>query len=163
MSQTAENILTAKPHLQIANEEIRIIAEGLSQVLDNESSSPVIENILFNKVTSLYYKKRVRLSFSLSDDFKKHFVMIRGLIEFHRSKSFSFHYDIKQKAFEADIDVAQLNHLQSFFNRISSWLKEEIRFKEALKIVLEFEHRYKIERASVYSLFKNINSLFAVG
>lgn len=163
MSQTAENILTEPQYLQIANEEIQIIADGLSPVLNNESGSPIIENILFNKVTSLYYKKRVRLSISLSDEFKKHFVMMRGLIEFHRSKSLSFYYDVKQKTFEADIDVNQLNHLQSFFNKVSLWLKEEIRFKEALKIVLEFEHRYKIESASAYALLKNSTSLATIG
>ena len=163
MSQTADNILIESQYLQIANEEIQIIADGFAQVLDNESSSPAIENILFDKVTALYYKKRVRLSFSLSEEFKKHFVMIRGLIEFHRSKSFSFHYDGKQKAFETDVDETQLKHLQSFFNKVSSWLKEEIRFKKALKIVLEFEHRYKIEKASVYTLLRNTTSLAAIG
>ena len=163
MSQTAENILSQSQYLQIADEEIQIIADGLSHVLDNQTGIPVIENILFDKVTSLYYKTRVRLSFSLSSQFTKHFAMIRGLIEFHRSKKLAFHYDRKQGTIEADIDLYQVADLQQFFDKVALWLKEEIRFKEALKTVLAFEHRYKLERASVYTLLKNTTSLATVG
>jgi hypothetical protein len=74
------------------------------------------------------------------------------LIEFHRSRVFSFVYNLKEKSFEIDIHSADLEKLQSFLAKIHQWLNHEIKFKEVLKKVIAFEDRYKIARDQIYDL-----------
>jgi len=97
----------------------------------------------------------MHFSFSLSEEFKKNFVLIKGLIEFLRSKNFSFEYNFAQKAIETDIEVSQLEDLRAFLHDVSIWLRQEIKFKETLKVILDFENRYKVAKAEVYALLKN--------
>ena len=81
--------------------------------------------------------------------------MIRGLIEFHRIRAFTFNYDLKQRLIVADIDIKDLPHLQSFLLKVLQWLKQEGQFRLALKIARDFESRYQLERESVYTILKN--------
>ena len=80
--------------------------------------------------------------------------MIKGLLEFHRSRHFSFEYNFAQKTIEADIEVSQLEDLRAFLHDVSIWLTQEIKFKETLKIILDFENQYKVARSLVYALLK---------
>jgi len=138
-------------YLQVVNKG----SENLSNhSLINVTDSSVIENILFDKVSPLYYKSRVYFSFSLSDKFKKNFVMIKGLLEFHRSRQFSFEYNFSQKTIDTDIEVSQLGDLRAFLHDVSIWLTQEIKFKETLKTILDFENQYKVARSLVYALLK---------
>ena len=73
MVHTAANILTEDQYLQIVSEAS--VRSGNSSN-DNNVKAPVIQNVLFDNVSPLYYKSKVRLSFSLSEEFKKHFVLI---------------------------------------------------------------------------------------
>jgi hypothetical protein len=151
MAQSA-SLPNADQYLQVVNEGLK---SHSNHSLINVDDSSFIENILFTKASPLFYKTRVHFSFSLSDEFKKNFVMIKGLIEFHRSRNFSFEYNSGQKVIETDIEVSQLEDLRAFLNDVSIWLKQEIKFKETLKVILDFEHRYKIAKSEVYALLKN--------
>ena len=156
MVQTA-NILTEEQYLQIVSRAS--VRSGNSSSDNTTVDQPAIKSDLFNNVSPLYYKSKVRLSFSLSEEFKKHFVLIKGLIEFYRSKNFSFEYNVAQKGIETDVEVSELQNLQTFFDTVLNWLHEELKFKKTLKVILEFEHRYKLEQTEVYSLFKNVASV----
>src|SRR5688572_1035468 len=135
MAQSASRS-NEEQYLQVVKRE----SENLSKhSVINVADPSVIENILFRKVSPLFYKTRVHLSFSLSEEFKRNFVLIKGLIEFHRSRHFSFEYNFAQKAIEADIEISQFGELQAFLHDVSIWLKREIKFKHTLKIILEFE------------------------
>ncbi len=127
-------------------------ASASNSSLINGGGAPVVENILFSKVSPLFYKTRVHLSLALSDEFKKNFGLIRGLIEFHRLKHFSFEYHFVQRTIETDIETSQLSELQSFLSDVSIWLTREIHFKNSLKVILDFENRYKLAKAEVYAL-----------
>ena len=147
-----ESLSNAEQFLQIVNTGSE---NHSNHSLPSVADSSFIENILFTKASPLFYKTRVHFSFSLSDEFKKNFVMIKGLIEFHRSRNFSFEYNSGQKVIETDIEVSQLEDLRAFLNDVSIWLKQEIKFKETLKVILDFEHRYKVAKSEVYALLKN--------
>jgi hypothetical protein len=151
MAQSA-SLSNAEHYLQVVNKG----SENPSDhSLPSVAGSSVIENILFSKASPLFYKTKVHFSFSLSEEFRKNFVMIKGLIEFHRSKNFSFEYNFAQKAIETDIEVSQVEDLRAFLHDVSIWLRQEIKFKETLKIILDFENRYKVAKAEVYALLKN--------
>lgn len=134
-------------YLQIEYQEVKDTATQSLIV----NALPPIENPLFDQISPLYYKTRVRLSLSLSEEFKKHFVLVKGLIEFHRSKHFSFEYQPSYKIIEIDIEIEQLEELQQFFGNVLTWTNQEISFKRALKLVLDFENRYKIAKAEAYA------------
>lgn len=153
--KTAAHVLTENQHLQISDNKYFSDTLDDSRVNHEDVSTAFIEDGLFKDVAPLYYRTRVRLSFALSEDFHAHFVMMKGLIEFYRSKGFTFQYNFKQRAIEIDIEVSQITELQQFLKKISIWLKEELRFKDALKRVLKFENQYKLERAAVYSSLRN--------
>lgn len=110
---------------------------------------------LFGKITIFHYKERIRLSFRLSDTYKSDFVLIRGLIEFRRTKDVHFAYDRGQRTLTTDITANQLHQLPSFFSGILDGIKSEKKFRHALKMALEFERRYKLERESLYEILRN--------
>jgi hypothetical protein len=157
MVQTAVNISTEEQYLQIARIENQSIADDLSyQSAKTFDSSFLIENTIFETAAPFYYKTRVRLSLTVSGEFKSHLAMIRGLIEFNRSRHFLFDYRFKQGTIETDIDISQVRDLQLLLKKLSIELKQEIQFKHALKTVLAFERRYKLERESVYSFIDGL-------
>jgi hypothetical protein len=123
-----------------------------SQSPGTVADASVIENILFGRVLPLFYKSRVRVAFSLSEEFKMNFGLIKGLIEFHRSRHFLFKYNFLQRTIATDIEASKLPELKTFLQDVSVWLTREIQFKKNLKTILEFENRYKLAQAEVYAL-----------
>jgi hypothetical protein len=160
MLQTAANILTENQYLQVADYDIEPISNDFLTT-EKDNHFPSLEKDVFGKVSPFYYRTRARLTFAISDGFRAHFIMIKGLIEFNRSKHFFFQYDAKQRIIETDLDVTQIGELQLFLNRITTLLKQEIQFKRALKLVLDLEHRYKVEMEGVYTLLNNTTSIAA--
>lgn len=145
---------------QIIREEqfLNIVANAQGNAPDNiaeNSEDDVSHNALFRKVTHFYYNTRIRLSFSVSETYKSQYVLIRGMIEFHRPKHFVFSYNKEQRLIEIDINVNELGELELFLSKVLVWLKKENQFRFALKIALEFETRYKLENERVYELMKN--------
>lgn len=140
--------------VQEINYDQNLINNNIALAAAQETKPAIFENILFSGVTPLYYNSRVRLSFSVADEFATKYAMIKGLIEFHRSKHFSFQYNVKQKTVEVDSDESHLPELQLFLNDVLLWLQQEIQFKNTLKAVLHFEKEYKLKSAAMYSLLK---------
>jgi len=112
-------------------------------------------NGLFNKVSPFYYKERVRLTLSVSDKSKPDFSLIRGLIEFNRPRNLAFYYDMKSRSVWIDISSSELDRLQKFLSLVFDLLVKERQFRHALKMAMEFENRYRLERDSVYGILKN--------
>jgi hypothetical protein len=150
MLQTAQ-LLKEEQYLTIAENDTANTNVGASEV---EFSSKSITINLFKKVSTFYYRSRIRLSFSVADEHKVEFVMIRGLIEFNRSKDFTFTYYLKNHTIETDIDASHLDKLQIFLSNVSILLEQENQFKLVLKEAIAFENRYKLEREGVYAILK---------
>lgn len=156
--KTAVQILTQDQYLQISDNTNFVVTKDSTQTSQKDVSISFVDEGLFNEVSPLFYRTRVRLSFSLAEEFRALFIVTKGLIEFHRSKEFLFHYNREQRTIETDIEISQLKELRQFLKKVSVWLKEEILFKDALKKVLKFEAQYKLQKEEVYGLFKNINA-----
>ena len=105
------------------------------------------------------YKERVRLHFSVAHSLPSEFTFVKGLIEFHRPKDFNFKYDRKQKTISIDVDLDQIDRLATFISGVEEWVRKEKQFRHALKMAIEFERRYQLERESVYAILKNSNGL----
>lgn len=107
--------------------------------------------------TSVHYKERVRLHFAVAGSLPSDFTLVKGLIEFHRPKEFAFKYDRKQNTIAVDIDLDEIDRLETFLFAIEEWVRKEKQFRHAPKMAIEFERRYQLERESVYAILKNSN------
>ena len=112
-------------------------------------------NGLYQKALPFYYRERVRLTFVVSDKFKRDFSLIRGLIEFHRPRNLVFSFDRKYTSVGIDISAHQLDQLQAFLSKVFEWIVKEKQFRHALKLAIEFENRHRIERDSIYGILRN--------
>ncbi len=99
-----------------------------------------------------YYGDRLRISFRVRPQYAGHFILIKGLLEFHRSGNFAFSYRRSDASFDATINTNHAEDLSAFLKTLSGWLDQEIRYKSVLKTVLEFERSYKSRMAEVYAL-----------
>lgn len=115
----------------------------------------ITRNTLFEGASSFSYNERVRFSLSIREDYKKDFVLIRGLIEFHRTRNLKFTFDKRNRSIETDIHSDKLADLHAFLVMITDWLKKEKQFRLALKIVRAFEDRHRLESESVYQVLRN--------
>lgn len=108
-------------------------------------------NELHQKPTVFYYKESARLQFAVTDSLSPHFILIKGLIEFNRSREMKFTFDRDKKAFTVDLAVAQLEELNKMISRVYELVLSELRFKAALRRAIQFEARYKAEAVQVYN------------
>ena len=99
---------------------------------------------------AFYYKDRAKLHFNVTNEFLSHVVLIRGLIEFTRSKELKFTFTPDRRGIEIDLEVGQFDELTKLFRRVYSELKKEIRFRVALKRAIEVDREYQRERADIY-------------
>jgi hypothetical protein len=116
--------------------------------------SGLSDNGLFDKVSRFYYEGRIRLTFSVAG--KSDFGLIRGLLEFNRPNTLRFRYDGKNRTVGTDLRADQLEELQELLARVRELLEGEKRFRHALKLAIDFENRYRLERDSVYAVLKNL-------
>ena len=112
----------------------------------------LIENSYFKPLSIFKYGDRIKVSFGLRQPYAAHYVLTRGLIEFHRSKDYVFDYNRSDRTFHVSVSVNEVDKLHQFLNNIAVWLGEEIYFKSALKQIIAFEENYKLKMAEVYRL-----------
>ena len=110
---------------------------------------------LFDKVPRYYHEGRIGLTFFIADDFSTDFGLIRGLMEFNRPRTLQFRYDRRQRSVDVEIDRGQLEELQRFLAHVLALLGREKQFRHALKLAIEFEDRYRVEREGVYAVLRN--------
>lgn len=157
------NINGQEFHLILTDEGVISRSNNYNKEVTQRSvDSGSSENKLFQKVSPFYYKKRVRMTFFISDKFKDHFGLIRGLIEFHRERNLVFSYDIKNRSVGVDIKSEHLSLVQAFLSKVFDWVVKEKQFRHALKLAIEFENRYRLERDSIYGILKNTTAAQAV-
>lgn len=113
--------------------------------------SLVVEDRFYHQPAAFYYKDRVRFCFTTTPEFVAHFILIKGLIEFHRSRHLRFMFDHDKKQIRADLAVTHVAALHQLLEVVYNEVLQEIRFKAALKKAILFEERYKQECAEVYT------------
>ncbi|MBT1703920.1 hypothetical protein [Chryseosolibacter indicus] len=146
MAQT-KPVLVTESYLHIIKEEFPTsIPTNDAQI----STRLVGNNSSFRIISSFTYGKRTRLSLTLKDEFINHFVMVKGLLEFSRSKDYQFSYNVAERSFLVDFDESLEDGLKELLTFVSARLSEEIRFKKALTQIREIEARHKEELAALY-------------
>jgi hypothetical protein len=101
---------------------------------------------------ALFVSNKYRVTLKLSPAFSKHFVLLRGLFEFSQPKAVVMSSFPKDQIFEVEILETQIDHVLSYIETIVTWLRREIKFKDALTAIVRFEKRVKEEQAKLYSI-----------
>lgn len=140
-------------YLKVSNTRAVISKDHVSKDLVPAAASRF--DSMFTEVSPFYYHDRLRLSLEVRDEYKADFILIRGLIEFQRPRELAFTYDLKRKLVNIDTDATHSDRLQTFLEAVFASLRYERQFRIALKIVLDFEKRYELERESIYGMLKN--------
>jgi hypothetical protein len=116
MTQTAKRINNEDAYLIALQDDLIT-----NDTIENRDAAFIIHNNLFGRVNPFLYKDRLRLTFFISEHYKSKFVLIKGIIEFHRAKSFSFRYDKSESVIESDISVEKPSELKTFLYSVQDW------------------------------------------
>lgn len=155
MTQTAA-ILSTRQALHISHTEpVFSLAENQETVSIEDLSS--VENQFYYQSPAFYYKDRAKLGFRLTERFQPYFALIKGLIEFHRSRDLRFTFNRPSASFEIDLEIKHSGDLNDFLVKVYGWLNQEIQFKATLKKIIQFENRYKLEKAALYNSLNKIS------
>ena len=125
----------------------------LFQWLENSNLLKPVKSttITANKI---FPTDRVLIKFELSNDYRDHFILLRGLLEFSRPKEIAISAHNSEKTFELHIRIDQAAAVRSYLEIILKLFINEINFKKALKSVLQFEHTMKQQQTKLYSNLK---------
>jgi hypothetical protein len=125
----------------------------------NSNSSEKAERIVqeltsevdfIQSTNAFFYNNRVRLTITSKASLPD-FILLKGLIEFHRSRYFIFTYNKQLRTIEADLPESEFESFKSFFQSLSRWFREEQKFKSVLRNIIDFELKYKTQRNQLYS------------
>jgi hypothetical protein len=120
----------------------------------SSSHSGASNGTFYAAVSQLHYGDKVKFSYVVKDSYRSHFVLIKGLLEFHRSPAFVFSFNRQEGTFDVTLSTNRLSQPLDEFNRflrkIAAWLDQELSFKRQLKEMRAFEQEYRAKLAKVY-------------
>jgi len=117
-----------------------------------DHAAPALYQSRFYRATSqLKYSDRLKVSFSVDETNRQHFILIKGLLEFHRNPGVVFTFNKTEGTFDATTSALQENELNVYLQKISAWIEQELSFKKRLKDMLSFEREYRAKLATVYA------------
>ena len=115
----------------------------------------IADGTFYRSESQLQYDDKLKVSFSVKETYRAHFILIKGLLEFHRPPGLVFSYNTQEGTFDvatASAGVSQpLEGLNKFLRKVAAWLDQEISFKRQLKEMMSFEREYRAKLAKVYA------------
>ncbi|MEJ1238711.1 hypothetical protein WBG78_11305 [Chryseolinea sp. T2] len=116
-----------------------------------EIDSTFFEGTYFNSVSQLQYGDRLKVVFEVRNLHQRDFVLIKGLLEFHRLPEFVFAYNKEERTFDATISKVNQAELIRFLGKVTTWINQEFSFRTHLKGMISFEREYREKLAKVYT------------
>ena len=113
-----------------------------------------IKSFSVAEADAIFLVDRYNLTFTLSNKFAEHFVLLRGLLEFSRPKTIRIVSSPIDKSFHVEFSENEADHLVTHMETILTWLVKEIKFKESLSALINFEEKMKREQARLYANLK---------
>ena len=141
MGQTA--VIEQANYLHISNEIHSVVSVNTHPT---ESNLPAF----VKSSRQLEYNDKVHLSFEVIERFQPYYILIKGLIDFHRPKELFFSFDRVGSSFEVKVSNQDALKVIGFLQNVHSWLVQEVQFKTALKKVIAFEKQYNADRQALY-------------
>lgn len=97
-----------------------------------------------------FLSARYVVNFQPTNEFVKHFILIRGLFEFSRPGSFKLVASANTRTFNAEVSHLELEYFLSYVSIIADSFKKEMRFKNALRQVISFEENVRKQQEHLY-------------
>jgi hypothetical protein len=144
---------SAKRSLEFNPTDVRPELTIKSDLLDRLHSSQIILIEESNEISSDRIFPHVRhfITFKLSTPFTKHFVLLRGLLVFGGIKNMKLSVSRTDKTFHAEVSETQLEHFVYHIETILKFLLKEIKFKEGLRDLINFEKTMKREQDILFA------------
>lgn len=95
-------------------------------------------------------KEKLNLSINLTPAFTKHFILVKGLLEFHRPKEFRFSYVKENNTVAVQILSSEIAAFKKFVRFVNDLVIKELAFRKALKRVIAFEEQQKAAARNIY-------------
>jgi|GEM_PF-6731428 hypothetical protein len=124
--------------------------EGQDNAVRDERILPVVFDDVDLKHIKVTRNNLVNLAFSVKPDFRRHFGLLIGLLEFHRTSAFSFAYHRNDHRISVSINSNQYANLISLLRFIADLLVREVAFKSHLRKVIEFERNAVLQTKFLY-------------
>ena len=109
----------------------------------------------YEAISQLQYGDKVKLIYAVNPAYQSHFVLIKGLLEFHRAPGYTFLFKREEATFEVTLPAVRLSkpldEFTNFLKKINLWLNQELSFKRQLKEMRAFELAYRAKLAKVYA------------
>lgn len=95
--------------------------------------------------------KRYEIKLKLTAEYSNSFVLLRGLLEFSRPKAIRLVANTNERTFQFEISESQRDYFNSYLETIVGWLIKEIKFKETLRVIINFEEKVRKQQAVLYA------------
>lgn len=127
-----------------------------NSLIDKLNGTAIIDVIELEVLQAgrIFGADRFIIKFKLAEAYASSFTILRGLFDFSRTKAISVSTNTKDQLFEVVIFETQAENLLAYFDTILAWLVKEIKFRESLRAVINFEKRIKHEQEKLYANLK---------
>lgn len=106
------------------------------------------------KADAIFLFDRYDLTFTLTNKYAGYFVLLRGLLEFSRPRTIRINHSTGDKSFRIEFSEKEADHIVSYIETMLNSLLKEIKFKESLRALINFEQKVKREQALLYTNLK---------
>jgi hypothetical protein len=110
-----------------------------------------LSEVNFVAADASFSNDRYLITFKLRNQFSHYFVLLNGLLEFSRPKSFKVSKNRTDKTFRLEFSDDETDVFVSYLETILEWLIKEINFRQALTALITFEKKMKEEQAILNS------------
>jgi hypothetical protein len=125
------------------------LTPAIERLVKNEILA--IKSLSVSKADAIFIVDRYDITFTLSNKFAEHFVLLRGLLEFSRPKTIRIISNRTDNTFHVLLSEEDDDHFVAHLEKILSWLVREINFKKSLKAMVNFEKKVKREQEILYA------------
>src|SRR5690349_24621846 len=80
--------------------------------LPNERKQPTFfEGTYFSSISQLQYGDRLKITFEVAESYRKDFILVKGLLEFHRLSDFTFTYNRGEGTLDVTLSITKQEEL----------------------------------------------------
>lgn len=113
-----------------------------------------VKSVSVAKADAIFLFDRYDLTFTLTKKYAGHFVLLRGLLEFSRPRTIKINSNTSDKSFRVEFSEKEADHIVSYIEAMLNSLLKEIKFKDSLRTLINFEQKVKREQALLYANLK---------
>lgn len=122
-------------------------------LIDKLNGTGIVNVISLDTIQAgrIFGSDRFIIKFKLADEFATSFTLLRAFFDFNRTRAISISSNSKDQVFEVVIFETQSSNLTAYLEKQFEWLIKEIKFRNSLRIAINFEKSIKREGDRLYA------------